>query len=1385
MAGPFDVAIKQFLENLQTTPQAVETGFARQREERLVGEERDERERVRLEGIEREDRMRAEDFARDDELRAERVAREDDVDARNRENQLTDVATQARAEQLAQLRTNLAFLEPGTDLYERATRAINALARPSQMRGQQFLDHVIGGRVAVGPGEVINLHHLLGEMDSIARNAQLSEGWLDRLMQNTMEYITDTSVDAAARQGYVNSVVLNSNFFSTGQQDMLLASIIEDPDERRRVIAQGQLDEIAVRTGEAQLELMGIERKRGMLGIERELMFRDVEYETMQAALAGQVQQNRITDANAFREFGYVPTDEQALNELARSMGRTPEALRALGDRIWDRVQASEDLAVKGQAIANLHGDVLVAHAQFNLREEQRLSDINYDTAVANLRAIVRSGELSAVEAHRQYGYVPTDEDEAAELMRSMNYESPEEMRAAGNAIWTRLQRAEEAQLEALHLANAFGKVQNAQAIFNLEEGQRLATITYARAQEELRQLVQAGDMTAAEAFIQYGYVPTDEERAAGLARSYGYRNTHELRRAGLKIFQRIQRMEDAQARVLQLNEDLLTTQVTGAQIENAVASMERDRMALYHAIEDQANLTAFAFGAATMGDTTTIAVLEAMAELDEHSDTLGLIDFTALREIAQDVQSDDEAARAHAALMRDYDASQGGLMFTATLDEFLDHTGQTFIHSDIAPGPDGVSELEADVNQYVDGLSQRQVDALGLSRDQLKQRLTAAAYRAHARQDQDLGSMMMDTLARTIPEGEEDRARWRENFVTAAAMAGYPEEFAQQTAIGLLDESTYAFQRMNMEITEIRRRSENLDANTNATLEEMGLIPFRQSLLEEQARLTGLQADQLQFELDAAIELTPEGPLLDKELHGMLLANAQAMRAVANDVINSPICRLQGDEFAGRSVLNEDEPMCVAAMADFEAATANIQALNMATLTQDGRYLMHMAEMGDSGVALSNTWTQLEGMEGVNWTRWNELPDEAQYTILSAATLPAGHPDHLSLDDINEHIEWALADLAVAGREAVWGEDVTAARTLSDLNVTSPQWTARPYHERVAELGRTPEWQGLVRRAMDGEQFGTEQAETLARQFGFTVPVGGAELGAFGPMAEAAQARLAESPFGFSLPQRPNISEFREALEMSVEAARHAQEVAPEEQQEYLPPPSGTGQPPARPRFVPAPLGGGAAAQPGLVSGEPQASQVLQEYGIDGTNVRVPEGVDIGPVFDAVVQAESTGSHRGVAGEGVEIGPDDLTRSSAHALGITQIMPETALGPAFGVTPLIPAGERAALWELLRELRAASGQERTELRDRFNQEVESILNDVPVEEFVRFGYEYLAGLLRHYEGDVTKAVAAYNLGHSEVGGVDALVNEYGDQWAEHLPTETRNYVATILRRLQ
>ena len=110
---------------------------------------------------------------------------------------------------------------------------------------------------------------------------------------------------------------------------------------------------------------------------------------------------------------------------------------------------------------------------------------------------------------------------------------------------------------------------------------------------------------------------------------------------------------------------------------------------------------------------------------------------------------------------------------------------------------------------------------------------------------------------------------------------------------------------------------------------------------------------------------------------------------------------------------------------------------------------------------------------------------------------------------------------------------------------------------------------------------------------------------------------------------------------------------------------------------------------------------------------------------------AESDGRHHGNDGS--------LLESPRGAQGITQVMPATGKEPGFGVTPVQNPSQQ---------------------------------------EYLRFGRDYLAAMLKEFNGDPRKALAAYNWGP---GYVQDVVQQHGTSWEASIPTETKNYVQRIL----
>ena len=121
--------------------------------------------------------------------------------------------------------------------------------------------------------------------------------------------------------------------------------------------------------------------------------------------------------------------------------------------------------------------------------------------------------------------------------------------------------------------------------------------------------------------------------------------------------------------------------------------------------------------------------------------------------------------------------------------------------------------------------------------------------------------------------------------------------------------------------------------------------------------------------------------------------------------------------------------------------------------------------------------------------------------------------------------------------------------------------------------------------------------------------------------------------------------------------------------------------------------------------------------------------------IFPRLLKQESGGKHVDEKG--------NLITSPAGAEGITQLMPQTAKKPGYGIAPV---------------------------------------RDKSEEEYLRVGKEYLAKMYEKF-GDWEKALAAYNAGVGNVTKAIGKAERFGGGWKQYLPRkeETLPYITNIL----
>lgn len=141
-----------------------------------------------------------------------------------------------------------------------------------------------------------------------------------------------------------------------------------------------------------------------------------------------------------------------------------------------------------------------------------------------------------------------------------------------------------------------------------------------------------------------------------------------------------------------------------------------------------------------------------------------------------------------------------------------------------------------------------------------------------------------------------------------------------------------------------------------------------------------------------------------------------------------------------------------------------------------------------------------------------------------------------------------------------------------------------------------------------------------------------------------------------------------------------------------------------------------------------PYTSQLQEVYDSED-----PELLDL---IDRVSIQESGGSQFDASG--------NVIQSSAGAIGVMQVMPQTA--PEAARLAGLPWDENAYYTD-----------------ENYNK---------------LLGIAYLSEMLRRYDGDVQKALAAYNAGP---GRLNQALADNEDNWLAAMPAETQNYVVSIL----
>ena len=131
---------------------------------------------------------------------------------------------------------------------------------------------------------------------------------------------------------------------------------------------------------------------------------------------------------------------------------------------------------------------------------------------------------------------------------------------------------------------------------------------------------------------------------------------------------------------------------------------------------------------------------------------------------------------------------------------------------------------------------------------------------------------------------------------------------------------------------------------------------------------------------------------------------------------------------------------------------------------------------------------------------------------------------------------------------------------------------------------------------------------------------------------------------------------------------------------------------------------------------------------------------LDFSGLLEAVIKQESQG--------------DPMARSSKGAIGLAQILPDTAMNPGYGVDNIFDVAASFGVDPVDRDANTAT----------------DLLYDRQIGPLM--GAKYLSGLLQAFSGDIDRALVAYNWGPGKARDWSGKISD--------LPGETKDYINKV-----
>ena len=360
---PYERLIQQFLQNVQQGTEAVEGRFQGQRQERLIGEERDfqtgliQDERQHQAGIRQEDLAlraseRQDDWVKDQVRWEDQQAAQIATERRANDRQYRDRANVARETMVADLRANLAFINPASPEFEHARSVLEALLAPvpESVTGYDAYQNAMNGVLDLGDGNTENVHSLIANLEYMGRASKTNEAIQDALRMGIAEWLADDLIPYEQKQAYYNNFIAgNDTLYNDDiRRTMLAAMGIQDITAQNLALSQGRLVEAQADATRAGIALTAVQVSRGWFDLQEDQKFSSLRYEELQGIVDQRRQQITATNADLFLKAGLIPTDPDAALALARQYGYTNVAeFEAAGRARYKQLQVMEGIELR------------------------------------------------------------------------------------------------------------------------------------------------------------------------------------------------------------------------------------------------------------------------------------------------------------------------------------------------------------------------------------------------------------------------------------------------------------------------------------------------------------------------------------------------------------------------------------------------------------------------------------------------------------------------------------------------------------------------------------------------------------------------------------------------------------------------------------------------------------------------------------------------------------------------------------------------------------------------------------------------------------------------------------------------------------------------------